>query len=410
MTGQIAQDRRTRLRLLVVLFAASGINRTAYIAAITVTALASEDMLGAAKWSGLAAAFATMGIAAGTPPISALMSRMGRRIGYVAALGIALIGSLVAIFAIELQSFPLFLAGLFLFGSGMSGERLGRYAAADVAPPHRRASAISSIVFAGTIGAVLGPLLLEPSERVAESVGWNGLSGGFIVAATFVGLAFVVLFALLRPDPLEFAEVPSTNVHIPPVSLRDLLARPIVLYGLVSLAVGQAVMVMIMAMTPVHIRAAGEGLAIVGLVISAHTFGMFFFSPVTGWLVDRFGALRVILTGQLTLVVSAVIAAPAGGDQLVLLLSALFLLGLGWNLGFVGGSALINEATDGAARLRLQGLADAITWMSGAAAGVSSGLILDASGYRELAIVGGLLVSLPLLSRLRVRRPVAAAA
>lgn len=397
-------DRSTRLRLLAVLFASSGINRTANIAAVTVTALAAEDMLGSARWSGVAVAFATLGIAAGTPPLSSLMARVGRRTGFVAALAVAVVGCGVALLAVELGRFDLFLLGLFLFGAGMSGERLGRYAAADVAPPHRRASAISSIVFAGTIGAVLGPLLLEPAEGVAVSLGLNGLSGGYLVAAVFVGLALVLLFVFLRPDPLDYAPPPGDDVA-DTLPVRSLVGRPVVLYGLLSLAIGQAVMVMIMAMTPVHIRGAGEGLAIVGLVISAHTFGMFFFSPVTGWLVDRYGPLRVILAGQAVLAVSAGLAAPAEGDALVLLLPALFLLGLGWNFGFVGGSALINEVATGATRLRLQGVADAVTWVSGATAGVVSGIILDAGGYDLLAIVGGLLVIVPVIGRVRVRRP-----
>lgn len=406
MASPIVDDARTRLRLLVVLFAAAGINRTAYIAAITVSALAAEDMLGSARWSGLAAALATLGIAAGTNPISALMGRAGRRIGYVVSLVAAGVGALLAMFAIEIQSFPVFLIALFLFGAGASGERLGRYAAADVAPPHRKASAISSIVFAGTIGAVLGPLLLDPAEALVESFGMDGLSGGFLIALVAIGAALVLIFVMLRPDPLQFAEKEASS-GAADVSIRPILARPIVIYGLVSMAIGQSVMVLIMVMTPVHIRAAaGDGLGIVGLVISAHTFGMFFFSPVTGWLVDRFGALRVILSGQVILIVSALMAAPAAGDELRLLLPALYLLGLGWNFGFVGGSALINDVTEGAARLRLQGLADSITWISSAVAGVSSGLILDATGYAELSLIGAVLVVLPLATRLRVRQPV----
>ncbi len=408
MKTETLDDTRTRLRLLVVLFIAAGINRTGYIAAITVTALAAEDMLASARWSGLAAAAATLGIAAGTARVSAYMSKVGRRLGYVVAQLVAVVGAVLAIVAIQLQTFPLFLVGLFVFGVGASGERLGRYAAADVAPPHRRASAIAWIVFAGTIGAVLGPRLLGPAETQAVSFGLDGLVGGFLVGAAFVLAGAVLIFFLLRPDPLDFAPKAVADAQGGAVSIGLVLRRPVVVYGLISLAVGQSVMTMIMAMTPVHIRAAGGAIGMVGLVISVHTLGMFFFSPLTGWLVDKSGPLRVILAGQFLLLGAAALAAPAAGDQLVLLLPALFLLGLGWNFGFVGGSALVNAATEGDARLRLQGIADAITWVSSAVAAVTSGLILDAGGFSRLVIVGGLLVLLPLAVRLRVKQSVAA--
>jgi len=388
---------------LVVLFIAAGINRTGYIAAITVTALAAEDMLDSARWSGLAAAAATLGIAAGTTQVSAYMARVGRRIGYVAAQAVSIAGAALAIVAIQVQTFPLFLIGLFLFGAGASGERLGRYAAADVAPPNRRASAIAWIVFSGTIGGVLGPRLLGPAETRAIALGLEGLAGGFLIGATFIGAGAILIFFLLRPDPLDFAPKTDSDESGVALSIRPLLRRPVISYGLISLAIGQSVMTMIMAMSPVHIRAAGGGIGTVGLVISAHTLGMFFFSPVTGWLVDKFGPLRVILAGQFLLLIAVTLAAPAAGDDLTLLLPALFLLGLGWNFGFVGGSALVNAATEGAARLRLQGFADAVTWVSSAVAAVSSGLILDARGFSQLAFVGGLLVLVPLAARLRVK-------
>lgn len=406
MKTEILDDVRIRLRLLIVLFVAAGINRTAYIAAITVTALAAEDMLDSARWSGLAAAAATLGIAAGTARVSSYMIKVGRRIGYAVAQVVAIVGAILAIMAIQVQSFPLFLVALFLFGIGASGERLGRYAAADVAPAHRRASAIAWIVFAGTIGAVLGPRLLGPAETRAVSFGLDGLAGGFLVAAAFTGAGAVLIFFLLRPDPLDFAPKTTSDAPGSTPSIRPLLRRPVVVYGLLSLAVGQSVMTMIMAMTPVHIRAAGGTIGTVGLVISAHTLGMFFFSPLTGWLVDKFGSIRVILAGQFLLLVAVALAVPAAGDELVLLLPALFLLGLGWNFGFVGGSALVNSVTDGAARLRLQGIADAITWISSAVAAVSSGLILDAGGFSQLVIVGGVLVLAPLAARLRITNAV----
>ena len=163
-----------------------------------------------------------------------------------------------------------------------------------------------------------------------------------------------------------------------------------------ALIVGQVVMVMIMTMTPVHIRRAGEELGIVGLVIAAHTLGMFALSPVTGFLSDRFGRLRVILAGQAMLVVSALMASLAAGDDRVLLVVSLFLLGLGWNFGFVAGSALLTEDAPPASKLSLQGVADSIVWTSAALASLSSGALLEAGSYSLLALIGAGLVAIPI--------------
>jgi MFS family permease len=171
----------------------------------------------------------------------------------------------------------------------------------------------------------------------------------------------------------------------------------------VALLIGQVVMVLIMTMTPVYIRRAGEGLGIVGLVISAHTLGMFAVSPVTGLLADRLGRVPVMLAGQAILAMSAVMAATAAGDDRALLVVSLFLLGLGWNFGFVAGSAYLTEGVPAAARIPLQGVADAVVWTSGAAASLSSGFLLELSGYPALSIIGAALVAIPVLAYLRLR-------
>ena len=401
---------RTRRRLLVTLFAASGINRTAFIAAITVAPLAAEDLLGSARWSGAATAVATLGLALGVAPLAAFMARRGRRPGFSVALSVAAAGAAVAGVAVRLESFPLLMLAMLLFGLGSSGDRLSRYAAADVAPAHLRASAISAIVWSGTVGSVAGPLLLGPSETLARSLGFPSVAGGFLVAAGLIAVSVLILTALLRPDPLAFAEgsLQSDGGGIATaVAVPSLLRLPLMRYALVSLAIGQFVMVLIMAMTPIHIRAAGEDLTLVGLVIGAHTFGMFFFSPVTGWLSDRFGSVPVIVAGQLLLVSAALLAAPAGGDDRTLLLVALFLLGVGWNFGFVAASALVSSMGTGAARVRVQGVADAATWISGAVAAVSSGIILDWQSYGVLAAGGAAATIAALILRVWYRAPLA---
>jgi MFS family permease len=166
-----------------------------------------------------------------------------------------------------------------------------------------------------------------------------------------------------------------------------------VLVALVTLVAGQVVMVLIMTMTPIHLIDHGHGLATVGLVLSAHTFGMFALSPISGRLTDRFGSPAIIAAGLATLGVAALLAALAPPDGGVLLTLALFLLGYGWNLGFVAGSALLTRGLALGERTRVQGIADGMVWSSAALASLSSGVIVAGASYTALGFLAiGLLV------------------
>jgi MFS family permease len=396
-----------RRRLLAVLFANSALSRTGLIAALTVAVLAAEDMLGSAALGGLPAAAATVGIAVGTPPVAWLMARSGRRIGLGIGMAISAAGAATAAVAVNAGSFPLLVIGMFVFGAGIAAERLSRYAAADITPVSRQAFAISIVVWAGTIGSVVGPTVLAPAKRLAEGLGLEGLTGPFVLAAGFAVIAALVTLRWLRPDPLSF--VPRQEAAVERSTIASQLSGPKVRTAVAALIVGQVVMVMIMTMTPVHIRRAGEDLGIVGLVIAAHTLGMFAFSPLAGFFSDRFGRVAVILAGQVLLVTSAIMASFAGGDDRLLLVASLYLLGLGWNFGFVAASALLTEDAPPETRVSLQGLADAIVWTSAAMASLSSGTLLEAGSYSLLALIGAVLVAIPVAVLLRYRTALVAA-
>jgi MFS family permease len=159
---------------------------------------------------------------------------------------------------------------------------------------------------------------------------------------------------------------------------------------------GQFVMVLVMTMTPVHVRHHGHDLAAIGLVISVHTLGMFAVSPITGWLADRYGRRPLLAAGVGTLVVACLLAAAAGDGAYALTLVALLLLGIGWNLGFVGGSALLTESVPAAHRVRVQGVGDALIWGFGAIASAGSGWILQQVGFATLSLIGAALALVPL--------------
>lgn len=393
-----------RNRLLGTLLLGSGLVRTAFIAVLTVAALVAEDILGSVSLSGMPAAAVTIGVAAGTAPIAAQMARKGRRIGIATGLLVAALGCVIAAVAISLTSFPLFMVGSFVLGFGVAGDRLSRYAAADISSEDKRAFFISIVVWAGTIGSVIGPVLLGPVERLAEAIGLEGLVGPYLLAIVALLFAFLLIFLGLRPDPLSFVDVPLDQPKKRrPGSVLALLALPPVRFSIIALAVGQAVMVLIMAMTPIHIRRAGSGLGTIGLIIAAHTFGMFALSPMTGWVADRIGRPKVIMMGHAVLLFSAILAAGAGGGETALLFAALLLLGVGWNLSFIGGSAYLSERVPAELRVPLEGLADTVVWSSGAAAGLSSGVLLGLTSYAVLCLVGAALVALPVVAAYHFR-------
>ncbi|MEE9581599.1 MAG: MFS transporter, partial [Acidimicrobiia bacterium] len=295
-----------RRRLTGVLFSGVAISRTGYIVAITMTTLVAKDMLGSATLAGLPGAISVLGTALGGNRLSALMDRIGRRRGLSVGYGILAVGAVGAAIATALGSFPLLVIAMAVFGTGASADNLARYAAADVYPAHRRGSAIAFVVWAGTIGSVAGPSLLDPSEALGRALGIDPLAGAYVLAGFAAAIALGVVSVMLRPDPLEFADRgdPTDIGARPPLS-------PMVWTALVVLAVGHVVMVLIMVMTPIHLRDNGHGLGTVGLIISAHTLGMFALSPLTGMVADRIGRLPVILAGHMLLAVAALLAAAA---------------------------------------------------------------------------------------------------
>jgi MFS family permease len=383
----------TRRRLTAVLFAGVALANTGYIAAITVSTLAARSMTGSSRLAGVPAAVAVMGTASGASLLAADIARAGRRRGLILGYVLAALGGTLAASAVVTSVYPLLLLGMFGLGFGQAASQLSRYAAADIAVPERRGSAVSMIVWAGTIGAVVGPSLLGFAGDLAISWGRAQYMGGFMVAAVFMTLASTAYAIALRPDPYSLAEPLPERVGDDTAATTSTWSNPVVQVAVVSMAFGQVVMVLMMTGTPIHIEDTGRGLDVVGLVISAHTVGMFAFSPLTGRLVDVFGTMKVMLGAVGILAASAIIASMAPDDSTPVLAFALFLLGVGWNAGFVASSALLSRH----AGSRAQGSVDAMVWASSAMASLSSGIILDVVGYRALSLLSIGMLAIPLV-------------
>jgi MFS family permease len=380
---------RQRHRALATYFVSVALTSTGYIATFTIAALAAPELTGSRASSGLPSAVAVAGTAVAATLLSTLMARRGRRAGIVAGLAIGVVGAAAGLLSLFVGSFALLLVGSLAIGFANSASQLTRYAAADLSTS-ARASALSLVVWGSTIGAVIGPNLAAPAGSVASSLGWDPLAGGLAAALIFVLAALVVASLGPRaPGPLPEALDHRTA---PSVSTLSLLSRLLgTVHGrtaVLALGSGQLVMVLIMTMTPLHLHEAGHGLEIVGLVIGAHTLGMFGLAPVSGRLTDRLGAPTVAGIGFGVLAVAGLLAALTPAAAGSVLAAPLFLLGLGWSLTFVSGSAMISGAGPLSERARLQGATETLVWTVAAVSSLASGFVLDLVGYQLMAVIG----------------------
>jgi len=393
----------TRRRLQTSLVLGVGLGSTGYIAAITVATIVAKELSGGSSFAGLPGAAIVLGSAAASQLLSRFMVLYGRRAGLVLGYGIGAVGALAAGIAVALASFPLFIAATAAMGCANAANQLSRYTAADMYPESRRASAIGVVVWGSTLGSIVGPNLITLSGNIAEGFSLPRLAGVYGVPVLFVTAAALFTLVTLRPSPESLAPKPPRASWRASASLREMVARPRIFAAVIALIVGQVVMVLVMTMTPLHMADHGHGLAAVGLVISGHTFGMFAFSPISGWLAGRFGTPIIIAAGLALSAFSSILAAVAPPDGGVILFIALFLLGVGWNLSFVAGSALLTEGLDGAERTKLQGATDAMIWSSAAAAALGSGVVVAAASYTALGLLGAALILFPVLAMARGR-------
>ena len=386
-------------RVLRVLISGQVVGAAALGSSVTIGAFVVQDILGDdTPLGGIATATVTMGTAFMSQVLARIMIRRGRRGGLQAGYLLAALGGVVAMVGVERGALWWFLSGLFLFGNGQAANLLARYAATDLAEPTERSSAMSYVVFASTFGAVFGPLLIRPFQWAGET--WFGLatySGPWLASSAFLLLAAINTAVRLRPDPL----VLSGATLAPPertslvVAIRSITSTGTGRLALTAMVVSQATMVAVMTMTPVHLRLHGhEGVS--PYVVSLHIAGMFAFSPLVGKYADRYGRVNAIVVAALLLVTASAMSALSG-DGDIMLFPSLWLLGIGWNFGLIGGSSLLVESLDDSIRVRVQGAADLLMSFCGGLAGFSSGFIRRAVGFHllsagSLVLAGVLLV------------------
>jgi MFS family permease len=398
LPADVAAIQRRTVRLLFLTQVVAGVGMAV---GASVGALLAADIAGVGL-SGVAQSANVVGAALFAVPAAAIVVRRGRRPSLAAGYSLAAIGALFVVAAAVRDSVPLLFAGLFLFGCATAAGYQARYAAVDLAPDALRGRHLSLVMWATTLGAVIGPSLAAPAGAALTRYGVPTLAAPFLLSALLFVLSTVGLRLLLRPDPAvgarAMAEGPAPDAAGAPRSgvraaLPVVLSRPSARLGVGAMAIGHVVMVGVMTMTPVHVRSAGHDAAhtlrLVGLILSAHIAGMFAFAPVFGWLTDGLGRRPVVGIGIALLLLACALAGTAG-HRPAHLVAALMLLGLGWSATMVAGSTLLSEGVPAELRASAQGLSDLTMGLAGATAGALSGVIVESWGYPTLTLLAAL--------------------
>jgi MFS family permease len=372
-----------RTRAMPALFAGAAMMNAAMAAASAVSTIVAADELGPA-WGAVPNTAGIVGTGIGALALTRVMNRWGRRAGLILGYLVAAAGAAIAAIAVAAGHLGDLTLGMLLLGLGNAGAQLSRYAAAELYPAARRGFAIGVVIWAGTIGAVGGPLLLAPSSRIVVGLGGAAFVGPFV----FASLAGAVAVVAVTGMPAGTGHAGGSRLP-----LRALLNTHATRSALAVMATAQVVMVAVMTAAPVDMHLHGHGLGAVGTVLSAHTLGMFALSPLTGRLLDRFGSPPVMLGGLLTLAVAAGLAATMSQPSSRMV--ALFLLGYGWNLCFIGGSGRLARELPESQRAHVEGTVDAAIWTIAAVGSLTSTVVLSAGGYPILAAAAGALTIIP---------------
>ena len=379
-------------RTIATLFAALSLVSAAFSTMGTINAVVAAGLSGSQAWAGIPSSVLQLGAAFSALAIASSMDRYGRRQGLALGLAVGVLGIGLAVGAIATGSLLLYLFGSLLLGMASAASRLARFPAAEIRPPEGRGRAIAYVVLGGAVGSIVGALLIGPSGRWMAQMGLSELLGPFLAAMALMALATATIHLWLRPDPRdvgrEIARLhPDTAVHHGPARRpAQILRTPNGVVALAAMVFSQIVMAMMMGMTSLHMVNHHRALAGISVVFAAHAVGMYALSTVAGQLTDRWGRRPAIALGSGILVLACWLATLS--SEVLPLSVALFLLGVGWNLCYVAGSALLSDHLAPEERARTQGANDFLIGLATAGASAGSGLIFAGASYRVLGMTG----------------------
>jgi len=387
-------------RITRTLLAVQGLGQAAVVALFPIMAIVGAKLGGRPDWAGVPAMCYQLGQASAAFGWGYAMDPLGRRGMLVLGALAGAAGALISTAAVVSVSLWSFLLGSTLVGVAISAVQLSRFVAAEVHQANERARAISTVVVGGTLGAIVGPLIAGPMSRIAAGLSLDELSGPYGASTGLFVAAAAVIFLFLRPEPRDVGRAIASQAGGPAAPLEptrtipEIYAQRPVQVATAAMVCGQLVMVMLMVITPLHMRGHHHAISTISYVISGHVVGMYAFSVVSGQLADRWGRGPVVMAGGTVLVLACLAATLS--PQVFPLTVALFLLGLGWNLCYVGGSSLLADQLSPAERARTQGFNDLLIGLASAAGSLGSGIVFATIGYNAMGLVGAATALIPL--------------
>ena len=359
---------------MLVLSACQATLQTTGVTLVAVTGLAGYALAADKSLATVPLTSYVIGSAISTVPASLLMSAIGRRGGFQVGGAFGVAGAAMCALAIYIASFWMLCAGMLVMGIFTAFGKYYRFAAADAAEVSFRAKAISFTLAGGLIGGFFGP---EMAKRTT-----GAFAGDLTYLAPYLSLIGVALVAILLLTRLD---IPPLTAHERKESGRPLgaiMTQPVFVVAVLAGMLSYGIMNLMMTSTPLAMRAHDHHFNDAAFVLQWHMIGMYAPSFFTGSLVSRFGVLNVILTGCAIMLV-CIVAALTGEGVFNFWLS-LFLLGVGWNFMYVGGSALLTEAHTSAERAKTQAANDFLIFLTMAISSASSGLLLNKSGWHAV--------------------------
>jgi len=360
-------------RNVAVLVAAQAFLGSQITMMFVVAGLAGQQITPYACLATLPISLIVFGSMTTAPWLSNVMQRFGRRTGFIVGAFGGLIGAAIGAYALSVSSFWLFLAGSYMTGIYMSAQGFYRFAAADTASDAFRPKAISYVMAGGLLSAIIGPQVVAYVTATSADATVTRYIPIYYWAMAFnvAGMLMFVLLDIPKPPPPSATDGPGR-------SRRELLASPRIAVAVICAAVSYALMNLVMTSTPLAVVGCGFGEPVAANVVTVHVLAMFAPSFFTGHLIARFGTETIMGLGLAILGVAGIVALQ--GVDLMNFYAALFLLGVGWNFGFIGATTMLSGAHTPQERGRMQGMNDLIVFGGVTVASLSSGGLMNCIG------------------------------
>lgn len=379
----------------------------------TLGALMIVRLLGSATWLGAAGSVLGLSRMVIAYPVGAFSDRRGRKAGLYLGLAFSIVGSVLAGASLPLMSFPLFIAGIFVFGLGVGAVQQLRVAAADMYPPDRRGEGLGYLLTGSLVGAIGSTALVSLAKASADAFGWDPLMLSWLLVPALL-LPCLFLVTRVRPDPLEIAR--SLGAYYPGITpaapragaapdagFTAFLRQFPMVVAFASTFAAQGNMVMMMAITALILDHHGHGLPTISLAVSVHVVGMFGPSLPLGRLADRRGRKPVLAAGALLSAAGSLLVVLTG--EYAVITSGGLLVGVGWACANVAATALLSDTTTAGERGRAIGANDAIGGVANILLPLAAGPIAESLGIPAVGLVGAGLMMVPLAMTFWLREP-----